>query len=605
MLKNLKAFLIPVMISLLLISGCQTKGAYADGVFTGAGQGMGGRVNVTVTVRDGKIAGVEVGQHSETPGISDPAIEKIPAAIVAAQSPDVDVVTGATLTSRAIMEGVRQALAGLPAAPTAVSLPFERPDVIVVGAGIAGLTAGVKAAELGAKVLILEQTGRVGGAGNMAGGTLVGVNTLIEEENHIQDSLELLLEDFVRLGGRGNFDPALARAYGENSGRVINWLDQSLKVNFGDRKLNTGAYEAMNRTRVHLLTPPDGNVSASMARGASGLVKTLSDHLNRYVDEGKAALLMDTQVTDLIIENQVIVGVTAKDLQGQTLQFRAPSTILATGGYGGNEEMLKQYNFKNILTMVPLSANGSGFKLALSAGAELRGMDFCTTYPGGVPVSGFTLSLSANASTFKDPIWVHKNGNRFVNEPASDTKVRSDAWSNAPDNIVYLVFSGRSQNGQNAPLGRMAPDAAWSRLEELAAAGNYVYKADTLAELAQKAGIDPAGLTATVNRYNRDCAAGRDSQFGRGENLTPLNQGPFYAIYTVPFVMITSGGVRMNPQAQMLRPDGSAIAGAYLAGEIVGMGNICGRTTIGGIGNGNAAVWGFVAAEQAVLNARR
>jgi hypothetical protein len=178
---------------------------------------------------------------------------------------------------------------------------------------------------------------------------------------------------------------------------------------------------------------------------------------------------------------------------------------------------------------------------------------------------------------------VDKNGRRFANEATADTKVKSDAWTNAPDNVVYVLFSARARTERNSPIGRV--DNGWDRLEALAAEGKYVFKANTVADLARLAGINQANLTATANRYNQDLRAGRDSQFGRTTVLPPLEEGPFYAIYTIPFIMITSGAPRMNPQAQMLREDGSVIQGAYICGEIVGMGNVADHTTIGGIGN--------------------
>lgn len=141
------------------------------------------------------------------------------------------------------------------------------------------------------------------------------------------------------------------------------------------------------------------------------------------------------------------------------------------------------------------------------------------------------------------------------------------------------------------------------KFAELVEEGKYVFKADTVAELAEKAGINADALVKTVETYNADCKAGKDSQFGREKNLNAMEEGPYYAIMTIPYVLITSGGPRINADAQMLTEDGTVIPGAYLAGEIVGMGNVCGHTTIGGIGHGNCATWGMIAAENAVANA--
>ena len=144
----------------LMPVGAMAEQALADGTYTGAANGMGGAVNVTVTVEGGKITSVEVGEHQETAGISDPAIEQVPAAIVEAQSTDVDGVAGATVTSDAIKAAVDAALSGeAPEEDKPLEITIQ-PDVIVVGAGMAGLVASVQAAELGANVLVLEQNYR-------------------------------------------------------------------------------------------------------------------------------------------------------------------------------------------------------------------------------------------------------------------------------------------------------------------------------------------------------------------------------------------------------------------------------------------------------------
>ena len=164
---------------------------YADGSYTGVGTGMGGDVNVSVTVEGGKIVSVEVGEHNETPGISDPAIEQIPAAIVEAQSADVEAVSGATVTSNAIKEAVKAALSGEQAEEEGVVIPFEQPDVIVIGAGMAGLSSAVRASQLGANVLVFEQMPRIGGSAAVAGGSIVGAETIIEKEAGIEEGVNL------------------------------------------------------------------------------------------------------------------------------------------------------------------------------------------------------------------------------------------------------------------------------------------------------------------------------------------------------------------------------------------------------------------------------
>ena len=596
----MKKFLSLLLCMGLLLCAVPAMADAADGVYTAAGTGMGGDVNVTVTVEGGKIVSVEVGTHNETPGISDPAIEKIPAAIVEAQSADVAAVSGATVTSEAIKAAVAAALAGEAAEEATVEIPFEQPDVIVIGAGMSGLSAAVRASQLGANVLVFEQMARIGGSAAVAGGSIVGAETIIEKEAGIEDSIDLLYADFPRLGGEGNFNPEVARKFAERAGTAVDWLDTFVGVNFGERMPTYGSYEPLNVNRVHFAVPENGDVSASSGKGGTGFVSALKAKLDEYIAAGTACLLMETKVTDIVIEDGVITGVVA-DINGVETVVKAPSTIIATGGYGHNEAWLKEFNFTNVATSTPASASGSGYDFARKAGAVFTGMDFCTAYGGAIPVTGFTKSLAANLYTNPGPIWVGLNGERFADETNADSKLRSDAWTAAEENKVFIVYTDKAINPE-IPMITGAADAN-AALAELIEAGEFVFKADTVEELAQKAGINAEALVKTIETYNADCAAGKDSLFGREANLVAMEEGPYYAIMTIPYVLITSGGPQINADAQMVNAAGEVIPGAYLAGEIVGMGNVCGHTTIGGIGHGNCATWGMIAAENAVANA--
>ena len=596
----MKKFLSLLLCMGLLLCAVPAMADAADGVYTAAGTGMGGDVNVTVTVEGGKIVSVEVGTHNETPGISDPAIEKIPVAIVEAQSADVAAVSGATVTSEAIKAAVAAALAGETAEEATVEIPFEQPDVIVIGAGMSGLSAAVRASQLGANVLVFEQMARIGGSAAVAGGSIVGAETIIEKEAGIEDSIDLLYADFPRLGGEGNFNPEVARKFAERAGTAVDWLDTFVGVNFGERMPTYGSYEPLNVNRVHFAVPENGDVSASSGKGGTGFVSALKAKLDEYIAAGTACLLMETKVTDIVIEDGVITGVVA-DINGVETVVKAPSTIIATGGYGHNEAWLKEFNFTNVATSTPASASGSGYDFARKAGAVFTGMDFCTAYGGAIPVTGFTKSLAANLYTNPGPIWVGLNGERFADETNADSKLRSDAWTAAEENKVFIVYTDKAINPE-MPMITGAADAN-AALAELIEAGEFVFKADTVEELAQKAGINAEALVKTIETYNADCAAGKDSLFGREANLVAMEEGPYYAIMTIPYVLITSGGPQINADAQMVNAAGEVIPGAYLAGEIVGMGNVCGHTTIGGIGHGNCATWGMIAAENAVANA--
>ena len=184
------------------------------------------------------------------------------------------------------------------------------------------------------------------------------------------------------------------------------------------------------------------------------------------------------------IEDGAIVGVVAS-VNGESREFRAPSTVIATGGYGHNEAWLKEFNFTNVATSTPASATGSGYDFARKAGAVFTGMDFCTAYGGAIPVTGFTKSLAANLYTNPGPIWVGLNGERFTDETKADSKVRSDAWTAAKENKVFVVYTEDVINPE-MPMITGAQDPA-AKLAELVEEGKYVFKADTVAELAIQA----------------------------------------------------------------------------------------------------------------------
>ena len=429
-----------------------------DGTYTGAANGMGGAVNVTVTVEGGKITSVEVGDNQETPGISDPAIEQIPAAIVEAQSTDVDGVAGATVTSDAIKAAVDAALSG--EAPEE-DKPLEitvQPDVIVVGAGMAGLVASVHAAELGANVLVLEQNYRVGGSANTAGGSISGAGYKIQKEAGIEDSAEAFYNDFVTMGGgEENMNTEIAKVHAERSGEAIDWLQDYVGVEFSDQ-VDSGGYLTMNTYRV---TYTAGGASSG---GGSYFVSALMEKLQGFIDAGQAQLCLDTLVTDLMFDdNGDVVGVKVDDVE-----IPAPSTIIATGGYGYCERWLKEYNFTNITSNDPVTAIGSGYDFARSAGAAFDNMDYCSCYGGSVPVSGFQASLRCNIN-YNGAIWVNTAGERVFNEPAATSMDKRTVWRTADQNIVYIVLAENMLTDDSALFtGMMSNSAPFTNEEKIA-----------------------------------------------------------------------------------------------------------------------------------------
>lgn len=588
-LKSLRKMVSMVLAFALVLSAFA---AYAlelpDGVYTGTGAGMQSNIVVDVTVKDGKITSVDVVSHNETPGISDAAIETIPAAIVEAQSTDVDAVVTATFTSNGIKEAVDNALSG--EAATVQELTID-PDLIVVGGGMAGIVASVRGAELGLKVLLLEGSARIGGCIHYAGGTISGSNFKIQEENGIEDSPEAFYADVVRLGGgESELNPELSKAHCEKSGAAIDWLDEDIGVDFGSRTLVAGAYAAFDTMRVTLAGDNSG------LGGALNYLNPLTDRLNKAIEEGSVQLMLNSTVTELVVKDGKCTGVKVGEVE-----YSAPTTLLATGGYCHNEELLKMAGFDNIVSQAPKTSNGSGFYLAQAVGGVFDNMDkLATYYGGGLMTDGFEMTYGANTS-YPGRIYVDLNGNRIGDETTNDVHL----WMNAPEDKLYLLISGNMIDKDTVLLkygiSTRTPLAnnGWDMMDELAAEENCVYKADTIEELAEKMGAE--NLVATVEKYNADVAAGEDTQFGRAaDTMVALEEGPFYAVETVPYAYTGStGGVRVDGNGQLLTEDGVSIEGLYLAGEILGPTCISGNVIFGGINHAMAATWGLNAAENA------
>ena len=586
-MRKIFSLMMALIMALSLIPMAMAE-SFTDGTYTGSGKGMMGNIDVSVTVEGGKITAVEVTSHSETAGISDPALEAIPQAIVDDQSWEVDAVTGATFTSNGIMEAVKNAITGEgDAAEEPAEIPFEQADIFVIGAGMAGMTTAARAAELGLNVLVLEQTGSVGGSAMVAGGTLLGCGTRMQEEAGIEDDPELCFADFVRLGGAGTFNEEIAREFSEISGEAVDWLDD-LGADFGDREPYFGVYQPLNVARNY-----SGN------GGASAFITALSNELDNYIGKN-AYIALNTHVDELITDDTgAVVGVKATGADGAQVEYYAPATAICTGGYGGSEELLTQYNFDNILSTSPSFVTGDGYRWLEELGAAFTNMDFCTAYAGGIRTNADNFFDFNYFNVTNGCLWVDVNGNRMANETGADSKVKSDAWSYAEQNLVYTVFSTEML----IPDAGVFSGGAWGSvpedfdtfMAELIEKG-LAFQADTVEELAEKAGLPVDAFTATIDAYNEGCATGNDP-FGRTEQLVPMENGPFYAVQTMPYVMITSGGPMMNVDCQVVRTDGTIIEGAYIAGEIVGMANVGGQNSIGGMGHGNCLTWGKKVAE--------
>lgn len=567
--------------------------------YDGSAAGRRGRIYVKVGLAGTRIVSVDVVKQRETPLIAATALSRIPQLIVRNQSLDVDSVTGATMTSAGIRLAVADALdkAGLSDDDLANSgretgVMAQVPpaaDIAVVGAGLTGLVATVRALQLGKTVALIEESGHVGGSSCVSDGWITGADTIMERTEGTQDSAD----QFYAFLSQGSDDPSVVpypevvRRFAETAGPVLDWLDSYVNVDFGDRKGGYGLYVAPDQPRIY-----------GVNNGGGAMDDALMELVQDAVAEGRCSVTLECRATKIDRdETGCVSGLELTFADGTAAAYPCRAVIAATGGYTHNQDMMP---YENCGSCSPSTASGHGWKLLENAGALMDPRAKFAPYAGGIPVSGFEMRYQAN---LKMPgiVWIAPEGTRMGNEDVP--LMAKKLWGTATGNVGYILFSEAQRSDAVRPIvltsyleGELTPWESWNLLDNLVAWDEVAWKAETAEELGEKAGIDPGALAATVETYNGYCATGSDPEFGR-TNLQEL-VGTLYLVKTVPYQLQGTGGARVTPEAEVLDADEAVIAGLFAGGEAIGMRQACGGSQ-GGCGLGHAATFGYIAAESA------
>ncbi len=569
-----------------------------DGTYTGTGSGRNGEIAVELTVKAGKLATVNVVRHGETAGISDAALARVPAAIVAEQSTAVDAVTGATMTSDGIKAAVADAIRKAGGDPAlfavkkvgkkeAAKTIKENADIVVVGAGGSGISAAVRAETLGKSVILIEKMPTIGGATVLNAGTLIATGSRYQREvmKETKDSPELAAEDIFRVGKHKN-DPVLVRMVTERVGGVVDWLIDDLKIPYGPAATQY----------------PDH--SANRQLGVTGRsVNYLNLMREKFLGMG-GKLLLETRAQSFITDaNGRVVGVKATDASGNTVELTSKAVILASGGFGADQTMLPP-SMKNYLFYGVDGETGDGLKMARALNAGTINLDLVKMYPQGVetrPHHGLAATASST-DTMKasGAIYVNNRGERFVDENAG-LGVLTEATVAQPDSIAYIVMDKAAWEKYVAKSleDKLVPDAAaldaWTKIVNNGRPVMAV--SDSLEEAARTMGIDPKGLTETVAHWNAMVKAGKDTDFNR-KLSGGLGVGPYRIVEQKVRYQTTLGGLKADAGLHILDTAGKVIPGLYGAGCVVGGAN--GADSMTAMMNSWAIVSGVVAAETAV-----
>ena len=575
--------ILALALALCMLTGpALAEGMPADGTYEAEEQGFGGPVKVSLTVENGTIAAVTITGDAETPGLGGVAVDQMDEQILAAQTPNVDGIAGATVTSAAVIRAAAAALtaagadiAAMDANRADAAEAGEREekeietDVVVVGAGGAGMSAAITVHEAGKSVVILEKMPYVGGNTTKATGGMNAAETHYQAEAGIEDSVDQFVQDTMA-GGKNINNPDLVRAMAENSAAGIDWLD-SIGAPLPKVSFSGGAANA----RIH--APADG----------SGVGGYLVEAFSKKLAELGIEPMLNTRATELLTaEDGTVCGVKAES-QDAVYTIRAKSVVLASGGFGANEEMYCRYrpDLRGTVTTNAPGATGDGIVMAQAVGADLVDIEQIQLHP---TVEQTTSMLITEGVRGDGAILVNQEGRRFINEMKTRDVV-SAAELEQPGCYAYVIFDQHLRDGLKA-------------IEKYVKNGLTV-QADTPEELAKLIGCDPETFCKTLSDWNGYVAAKNDAEFGRETGMeADLSVAPYYAIKVAPGIHHTMGGVKIDTLTQVIDTEGRVIPNLYACGEVTG--GVHGGNRIGGNAVADIVVFGRIAGAQASENAK-
>lgn len=623
--KSVSALAMAAVIAVSLFGyGCGAKSASTSsdagvsGDFTGTAKGFGGDVSVTLTLTDGAITGCTAEGKDETEGVGSQAIAKMPGEIAESGSIAVDGVSGATITSTAIKEAAAAALTAAGLNPDDYKTAVENnataedstvdADVVVVGAGGAGMTAAITAAAEGKSVVILESQSMVGGNSVRATGGMNAGKTVYQDENEFGesagvektlktaaekyadnetitalaktvseqwaayqanptgyfDSVELMELDTM-IGGKGINDPELVETLCANSADAIDWLDEH-----GITLHNVSSFGGASVKRIHRPVNAEGKTVSV----GSYMIPLLQENC----EKAGVKMMLDTTATEILTDaNGAAVGVKATGASGETVTVNAKAVVLATGGFGANLDMVVKYKpeLKGFMTTNAPGIQGQGIEMAQAIGAATVDMDQIQIHP---TVEANTAALITEGLRGDGAILINEEGQRFIDEVGTRDVV-SAAEIAQTGSYSWLVVDQAMADASSVIQGYIKK--------------GYTVTGATYEELGKAMGVDAAAFAETMEKWNGCVEAKNDPDFGRTSFANPLNTAPYYAVKVTAGVHHTMGGLKINANTEVLNEKGEVIPGLFAAGEVTG--GVHGANRLGGNAVADFTVFGRIA----------
>ena len=593
------------------------------GTYSASEKGYSSDVKVDVTVDEsGSITDIKVDASGETPTIGGEAAPVMAENIKSGQRLDVDTVSGATFTSKAILAATENALtqAGVDVStlkPEEVAAAEDEEvtvDVGIIGGGASGTAAAAAAIDGGASVIMVERTGNVGGISKYFAGGPFAVESHLQEEAGEEYSYiknEDVLQTINNYAHFINYAP-LTKAIIEKSGDTIRWMEE-WGVTF---HVNPETPQIAHR---------DDDLKWKLYHwfdtfSYTDKTESAIDIVHERLNEKGLDLRINTTGTSLIQDsNGNVVGFEAIKEDGSKLTVNAKAVVVATGGFAGSKEMMEEYYYTPYLGN--WGEEGSGVKMAWDAGAAKWDLQSSLLHGNGIAPavnqSEINLGNTALDQITRSPLmWIDQSGNRYCNEEAVWDTAYASNTAYSVGGIYFILVDTATLNSytngttlvmDTAVGGPNMEEADFVELCEEGVRQGNIFKGDTVEALAQELGMKAERLVGNVEEYNQAIESKNDPYGKSAESLVfPVSDGPYYAIKMQISNLGTLGGVRVNEKLQATDVNLTPVKGLYMAGnDAAGFyGNITSYPPYEGLATGFACNSGRIAGENASLEAK-
>ncbi|WP_281699608.1 flavocytochrome c [Cetobacterium somerae] len=580
-----------LLLSLMVVIGNLSMGEnFKEGTYLGSANGYKGDIKVEVKLSKDKIEDIKVISNTDTPIISDAPVNIIPKKVLQTQGLGVDVVAGATGTSRGVIAAINNAIksSGYKTDLRRVKESKEKftdkvvehkDDVVVIGAGGAGLIAAIEAKLNGANVTVIEKMAFPGGNTLISGAEYAAPENWVQKKEGLKDSKDQFFNDTMK-GGDNESNPNLVRVLADNALDGAVWLKDYVNVVFEDRQMFFGGH-SVKRSLV--------------PNGASG-VEVIGKLMTKAKELG-IPVYLEMNAVELITEGNRVVGVKALT-STETHNFMGKNgVIIASGGFGSNIEMRKKHDPRmdeKILSTNTTGITGDGIVMGEKVGAATTDMEFIQTYPVCDPENG-ALLYTGDVRLAGSAILVNKEGKRFVEE-LDRRDVISFAITKQTGGVGYLFWDQAQLDKTEVAVHHKGEYEALLRR-------GILVKADTIDEAAKHFGIDAKELKNTVEKYNEYAKNGKDLEFNKRGGLVAFTEGPYYILKNTPAIHHTMGGLVIDSKGRVLDKNGNPIEGLFAAGEVTG--DIHGKNRLGSNAITDITVFGKISGENAAKNLQK